>query len=700
MQGTGLQLPGLNPSTPMFNAPSAPVYSGGMVRMESAASVMQRTVDDARQRAVEQSSMPVVQGLAGYVRNCFQKAQEAKRTVERDMLRAVRARRGEYEPEIAAEIRAQGGSDIYMMLFSTKARQAAALLRDALIGGGDEKPWTIKPTASPEISPELIAEVAQNAMKQVMDAEMAGQAMTGDQVRQLLTDYRARVTDQTMTIAKEKAAAMERKMEDQLQEGGWLEAFDELLDDMTTFKTAILKGPVIRKRTVLKWTQVMGGKYELQLQEELGKDWDRVDPFKLYPAPHSTGPNDSWLIEHHTLSRGKLAALKGVEGYSDDAISAVLDAHGTNGLHMWLQILTDKAQAEGRDPMSSESNSDLIDALQFWGPVSGKMLREWGMEASAVTDPDKEYEAEVWLIGNWVIRCTVNADPLARRPYYTTGLDRIPGAFWHNSLFDLIEDCCKMCNAAARAMANNLGIASGPQVVVNVDRMPAGASVEQLYPWKIHQATSDPMGSTAPPVTFFQPTSNAQELMSVYERFSVMADEQSGIPRYMTGNEGTGGAGRTASGLSMMIGNASKTIKNVVSNIDVHIIQPMLERLYFHNMRYSDDPDLKGDVNIVARGALSLATKEAEQVRRNEFLQRTANPIDMQIMGVDGRAYVLRETARSLNMDTDRVVPSTSVLDARAAIAAQAQMQQQPEPGKEQLMNGAPVSDHFSPTAA
>ena len=40
-----------------------------------------------------------------------------------------------------------------------------------------------------------------------------------------------------------------------------------------------------------------------------------------------------------------------------------------------------------------------------------------------------------------------------------------------------------------------------------------------------------------------------------------MADDVSAIPRYMTGGAQAGGAGRTASGLSMLMSNAAKTLQ-------------------------------------------------------------------------------------------------------------------------------------------
>jgi hypothetical protein len=207
------------------------------------------------------------------------------------------------------------------------------------------------------------------------------------------------------------------------------------------------------------------------------------------------------------------------------------------------------------------------------------MLREWGMDEMDVADEAKEYEVEAWLIGEWVIKAVINPDPLARRPYYADGFSRLPGAFWHNSLYDVVRDPQDMCNAAARALANNMGISSGPQAGVNIDRIPQGEEITSMYPWKLWQFTNDPMGSSAAPIQFFQPQSNANELMAVFQQFSQIADEVSGIPKYMAGfTGGEGGAGRTASGMSMMVGNASKQIKQVLNSLDLHVISPSVER--------------------------------------------------------------------------------------------------------------------------
>jgi hypothetical protein len=248
-----------------------------------------------------------------------------------------------------------------------------------------------------------------------------------------------------------------------------------------------------------------------------------------------------------------------------------------------------------------------------------------------------------------------------------------------------------MVNAAARSLANNMGISSGPQVGVNVSRLPPGEDITEMYPWKIWQFQSSEFNDGSQPLTFFQPNSNAQELMAVFEKFSARADEDTMIPRYMTGDP-SGGAGRTSSGLSMLISNAGKGIKQVISNIDRNVIVPSIERLYQDNLRYSKDADLIGDVRAVAKGATSLVVKEAEAVRRNEFLQIVLNsPVAQQIVGMDGAAELLREQARNLSGNVNRIVPDRPTLTAMQTLQQQnAQLQEQLAMIMGELQGGAP----------
>lgn len=716
-------MPYTPPSPASFTGLGIPVPQQG-VSVGGILSIKSQSQVEAEQRAAAEAGQdrPVIQSLAGHVRKCWEEARRDKEDkIEPRMLRSVRQRRGEYDPQTLTRIKQQGGSEIYMMLSSVKCRGATAWLRDVMGGKGDAKPWTLKPTPIPALPPVLVEEVREKAETMVMNIVMQNGGVLPSKLEmyKLLQTLREDAIQSVYELARAKAEAMERKMEDQLTEGGFDVALEQFTDDITTFPAAFLKGPVIRRKPKMKWKQEEGSEPELVVEDTLVPEWERVDPFMIYPSPASMGIDDGFLIERHKMRRGGLEALIGVEGYDENAIRAVLDEFGRGGLQDWLSVDMDKALAEGRSTTAVQNNIEgIIDALQFWGSVSGKMLREWGLDEKEVPDESKEYPCEVWLVGRWVIKASLNFHPMGLKPYYKASYEDVPGAFWGNSVTDLIRDCQDMCNSAARALANNMGISSGPQVSVLTDRLPPGEDISQMYPWKIWQFESDPMGGTQAnqPIQFFQPGSNANELMQVYDKFSILADEYSGIPRYMTGDSPAGGAGRTASGMNMLMNNANKSMKQVVANVDMALSQ-LLQRLYFHNMKYSDDPALKGDVEIVAQGANGVLQKEGAQVRRNEFLAATANPIDMQIVGLDGRAELLRSAVKTLDIDPNKVVPSPERIRLMQAVmpmmgapgAAPTPMgedqagsppggsQPNPTQNKQVLQNGAPITDNFSP---
>ena len=674
---------------------------------------------------------PVLTGLAGFIDSCWRVSSDHKRQyIERRLLSAQRRRNGQYDPEIEQDIRKQGGSMVFMMITATKCRAASAWLRDTLLGTGSEKPWTLEPTPVPDLPPatyQAILQEAANRIQQYM--QVTGMQPDDGQVRKLMLELRDEVTEMIKEEARAMADRMEQRMEDQHVEGGYIAALNKFIDDLVTFPYAVMKGPIIRNRTTLKWQQTGDGEFTPVTGKELRLEWTRVSPFDIYWAPHAENPDDGYVIERHRLSRSDLNALIGVEGYNEDAIRDVLDQWGKGGLHMWLANDAERAEIEGKGhrAMTGGQPESLIDALEFHGSVMGSMLIEFGMSKDEITDPELEYNVCAWKIGDKIIKAQLNYDPMGRKPYYKTSFEKIPGQWCGNSVPDLAADVQDMCNSAARALANNMGMASGPQVGVNIERLPDGEDVTQMYPWKIWQFTNDPLGSSAPPITFFAPPSMANELMAVYEKFSALADEYTGIPRYMQGDSNIGSAGRTASGISMLLGNASKIIKQVVTNVDTDVSQPALEYQYYYNMKYGTDPELKGDIRIRARGALSIIQKEAAQVRRNELLQLvTSNPIITNLVGESGVAEILREVLKTADFrNIDKIIPTTTALARRQAEqlaiaqqqqAQQAQLAQQPqqtikakydENGQfvgadvmanqgQELQNGAPVTDNFA----
>lgn len=659
--------------------------------------VSQKALDEAEKRKIEMATQtPVLTALASHIRAAWDVNRREKDPVKERMLQSMRQRRGEYDPDVLQKIRQFEGSEIYMLLSSSKARAISSWLREGLMADGTEKPWTLEATPIPQLPPSMVEDLF---VRTQLNMEKLAQAGLPIDMQEVIEQQREMIMGEIKEEAKDRAAKMEEYMSDQLIEGGFMKALSDAVDDITTFPAFILKGPVIRRRMSVQWVQD-GDKWVPAQEMTLAPEWERVDPFYVYPSPGAECPNDGDFIEFHRLSRADLQAMKGVVGYSDDAIDGVLRDHGMGGLRNWTTQDTERASVEGR--VDSQNTGNNIDALQYWGSVMGQSLLDWGMTEEEIPDPLGEYEVEAWLIGDWVIKAVLNKDAAGNRPYYKDSWENLPGMFWGNSPMDMLRDIQAMCNHAARSLANNMQIASGPQVWYNIDRLPAGETVEQMYPWKTYQTTGDPGGpTTSPPVGFFQPNSNAAELMGVYENFSREADEILGVPNYMNGGTPEGGVGRSASGFSMAMNNAGKIIQQVISSIDLNVMTPLLTRLYDHNMLHAPDPSIKGDAKIQARGAKSLQAREAAQLRMMEFLRNTNNPADLAITGQEGRAAVLREVAKALNMNVDKVIPEAEApiidQDVAAGMQQPAGLLPGPAPSQNVLPGGQPVLNAFEP---
>jgi len=599
--------------------------------------------------------------LLAHAERRWQDAKLAHVKIEKELLNAMRRRNGIYDDNKLAQIRKQGGSTVYMQLTGIKVRAAAAWIKNVMLQSG-ERVFSVTPTPVSDRK-EMMKQMAQ---QQEAILQQQGYDVTA---KELLADATKMLAEQT----KEAADKMEQQIDDQLIEGGFYEAMYEFIEDLCTFKSAFLKGPIVRKKLKTKWVQGQAG-WELQKEPVYAMEWERVSPFDIFPAPDSKNINDSWLIERHHLSRRDLREMIGVPSYDEDAIARVL--------HEYKEGHEEYVTGDNvRDRMQTDTNNqaysgDSIDGYELSDTISGETLLEWDAGRGVLPNAgeisrDEEYEVNVWVIGRHVIRVDINDDPSLAKPYYSASYDSLPGSFWGNSIPDIMADIQDVCNGCARSLVNNMAISSGPQTWSYADRMPAGEDISSMYPWKHWQFISD--GGQGLPMGFFQPDSNAPELMRVYEYFSSKADEYTGIPAYTYGQSDKTGAGATASGLSMLMSSASNGIKAVIGHIDRQVIEPAIKRMYDFNMMHNPDESMKGDAQVISRGASSLIVKEQQQQKRVEFMQATMNDIDMQIMGVEGRAELLRETVKANDLSSDLIPDKQAMADKVQQMQQQAQ---------------------------
>ena len=615
---------------------------------------------------MEAQNQPIILNLAGEVRTKWGAARDAKETIQTQMENSLRQRKGEYDPEDLMRIQAQGGSEVYINITNVKCRAAESWIYDLLLPPG-ERPWAAKPTPLPELPPGVEDEIKLGLLTQIQEAlqmnMQAGIPVDEADLKEQIEQLKKEVLKEVKAKATSEAEIMEDEIDDDLVEGGWYQAIRESVPDIITMPAGIIEGPTVRMKKKLSWSQYPDGTPMAQVAEEPQRTYKRVSPFDIYPSPGSKSLQDGYLCHHIRFERKDLNNLMGIEGFDESAIRLVLQQYGQGGLREWLTNDITRTEIENRPPEFSRNAETSIDCIKFMGPIQGIQLLRWGMSAEEVPDSLLDYEATIYLIGQYVIGASLNSHPLGRRTYFSASFEQSNTSMWGKGVPELMEDIQKICNGCGRAIVNNMAMASGPQVVVLANLLAEGETMTSLIPWKIWRMVhkGDSLGRR-PPVEFFQPDSIVEQLLKVYEYFFKQASEVTGIPSYVYGGSDVGGAGKTASGLAMLMNAASKGLKTVASHIDVGIIKPSIEETWLHIMIYEPEK-ARGDISIRARASEYLIMMEQLQIRRMEFLNATNNPTDMQIIGIPGRASILKETVRALKMPVDDIIPDPDSID-------------------------------------
>jgi hypothetical protein len=696
--------------------------ANGVLRVVGGADTTQQVNNANALRAAAQAPpASEMTGLAGFITDQFILMRRHRDNTSAGwshrLLMALRAFNGVYENDILEQIKRFGGSQVYARIIAMKARGTTSLLRDVYLG--TERPWGLEPSPDPPVPPEimdaiqqLVQSEMQGAVKAHIDALHMQQAHTqgvsalheqnADQpavahaqtppappppaplpdanaIRDRFTELETAARDAAKRNAAKKANIAEDKIQEILAQGGFYTALAEFLVDLPIFPYAVIKGPVVRIKTNVEWQRnIKTLKSIPQTTQKPILCWERVSPFDVFWTPGVSDIADANIIERSRLTRKELNDLLDLPGYDKDAVRAVLDDYGRGGLvDNWDQTDAERAILESREnPRFNQSG--LIACLGFSGWAQGRHLLEAGIAPANISDPTRDYFIEAWLIGRYVIKVQLSPSPRKRHGYYLTSFEKVPGTVVGNGLPDLLTDISTVANATLRALVNNLSIASGPQVVVSDDRLADGEDGEDLYPWKRWHVKSDPFGNNVQPaITFWQPQANSQELMAVYTAFSTLADEMSAIPKFVQGMPGAGPTGRTASGLAMLMQNAAKILQTVASNIDRDVIEGLLTNLLDMIMLTDQSGLLDGQEQVRILGVNVAMAKEAQIQRELEFLQITANPIDMQIIGPKGRAIVLKQVADHLNIPGADIVPSEEELENQQKAQAAAQQGQQ-----------------------
>lgn len=588
--------------------------------------------------------------LVAYIKKKYQRSRDQRRFDEERWLTAYKNFRGLYDQEVQFTNREK--SQAFIKITKTKVLAAYAQILEVLFAGNKfpigieaspvvdgivdavhfdpKKPEDLPEEETPEISstisrPDLFKLLGplKQRLSPVKDKLEEGPGLTPSAI--------------TFEPAKEAARAMEQLIHDQLEESNISKEIRAFIFDMCFFGTGIFKGPGLLKKEYPKWDDK--GKYA-PLYKDIA-ECSQISVWDAYPDADARNMKECEdFIQRHKMNRTQLRQLKKRPFFRSESIEIAIRNGPNYQREYWENDLHDS------DIMP---NIDRWEVLEYWGIVDKDIAEKAGIELPSELEDFDQVQINAWICDNEILRVVLNPFTPARIPYYACPYELNPYSFFGVGVAENMEDTQLLMNGFMRLAVDNAVLSSNVILEIDETNMVDGQDLE-IYPGKVFRRQG---GNPGQMINSIQIANNSQEALMLFDKARQLADEATGMPSYSHGMSGIMSTGRTAAGMSMLMGAAKENIKAVVRNIDDYLLVPLGKAMFAFNMQFNFDPKYVGDLSVVARGTESLMRNEIRSQKLLQFLQLTGNPMDAPYVKRD---YILRELATSLDLEADKVV--------------------------------------------
>ena len=506
------------------------------------------------------------------------------------------------------------GVNVVVNLTALKTGIANAYLTDALVSGNAELPWLISPTPRPDISVTAKDEL----MVRLKDAIFNGEIVNSDVLIELIRSAKQFLARREKEQADKASREMLGLLQDQCAEGGFSRAMTDFLQYFPVYPFAVFSGPYITRAPRLIW-----GKEKPRLSTEVYPVFKAINPFDFCYSPDSPDTQRGTCVftrEHWT--RKELLDAAKLPTYIQANVLELLKECDHNGSFA-LRWLSHAPDAPNRDINLWASNVQPIEVLHHYGTMSGRELSAYGFSD---LDNTEFYQCEIVMAGYRVIMVKVIRDPrLQTRPIYTasfyrTGGDKIAG----DGIAQRIRDIERAYLASLRYLLRNSYLASAPMCEVDYNRLAkymGDNDLGHIVPGLMYLIDSNVSQANNPAMKFFPIPANIDKYGQLLELFMQLADRVTNIPAQLHGEAVGSGAMRTFRGMSMLQGSATKALHASVENLTYGVFEPLGNLLYNYNMLYSPDQSIKGDAQIIVKGASGLLAKEIAKQESLEVLE-------------------------------------------------------------------------------
>lgn len=657
-----------------------------------------------------------IKAIAGRMESEATKRVGLKSSIEKRAIEDLEQYWGQYDRTTAEALKKGPKSKLFINLTRPKTDAMSARLMDLLFPT-DDKNWGIQPTPVPTLSDAAsksasaatrLQEQARLATEQAaqVDPNDPGAAEMAQQAK-ALTDQAneaQRKADALAVIVKEAATRadnMAQEIDDQLKESNYNAVMRDVIEDACKIGTGVCKGPVTGDRVRKGWKKpvkrgpdgqpiigpdgkpVVSDTYELQMSEANHPSMRYVDFWSFFPDMNAKSIEDSeGVFERHLLNAKRLRQLSKLPGFDKEAIKRLLNSKATTAAPTYLADL--RNLTGGKDNVAT----DLYHVWEYSGPLSVDDMRDLALGLGDLgtisdieeVDPLAELNAIVWFCQGEVLKFAVYPFDSGECMYSVFNLAKDESSIFGLGIPRIISDPQRALNSGWRAMMDNAGLSTGPQIVIAKDLIEPEDGSYELTPRKIWVAKAGlPLDRRA--FDTFNIDMHQQELANIIELSKQFIDDMASMPAIAQGEQGSG-VTKTAQGMALLMNSTNVVFRRIVKNFDDDMTTPNIRRFYDWNMQFNPKEEIKGDYDVDARGSSVLLVREMQA--QNLMVIATQLSMHPRYSMMLKDRDVLRQLFKAQGIPASEVMLTDEQIDAAIAkgtaeAQAQAQAQQAPQ---------------------
>lgn len=530
----------------------------------------------------------------------FTQYENDRKMAELKWARNARQYLGVYDPDIESALD-KNRSRAYPKITRVKCVSMLSRLMNLLFQAGD-KNWTVAPSPVPSIDEQDLQKILDQFQVQ------PGQQPDTNAIDRAIFDF-----------AKDRAKNLEREIADQLDELGGGHTLDyvalcrKVIMSGIQYGAGILCGPYIEEQETRSWVADASGRLIADTKKAFRPRYEWVSIWEYYPDMSAKMLHQmEGQFLRRVMSKHQLIQLKQRQDFKADQIDEALRIT-PQGNYMRKAFETE-LRADGPQVNAQDTNRGKYEVICWYGYCTGSDLRECGVKV-AEGDLNKDKMCEIWMVGNTIIKVMLNPwtdlDVYGRMNHFHHFIFEEDETFlMGNGLPNIMRDSQMGVCAATRISLDNASV----QRVFEINRklLSANQDVTAITPDKcFYREDDDQTTVNVPAIRVVDIPSKLPENQALIKVFQDFADQETFVNAATGGDmqRGPSEPFRTATGASMLRGDAALPFKDVVRNFDA-FTESVIGSIINFNRVFNPDPKIRGDFTPIARGATSLIAKE------------------------------------------------------------------------------------------